>query len=236
MNIILVQIRDMKECKVMKRAAAFLFVLCMFVSLSSAVASEITEEHFPGYYVELHSNTKELSEMAKTADWSLVESEMPPGSQNNFHRFYVVKYPSTGSVSTGRAKEYCFSYKGRNAKFYVMTRSKKSLRNYSVPIAGTRFVINYIKPDESFETDLNENQEWLEDHFGSSSVKKDQYLLMLNNDLVEVSVYEQKNDRNIVFDMFLVEDSDQALETYGYQSLDDVPIAPWTPMGIPAEE
>lgn len=117
--------RVIKECKAMKRAAAFLLAVWMFVFLSGAWASEITDEHFPGYYVELQSNTKDLSEMAKSADWSLTESEMPPGDQHNFHRFYAVKSPSAGSALKGRAKEYGFSCKGRNAKFYIMTRSKK---------------------------------------------------------------------------------------------------------------
>jgi len=211
----------------MKRAVAFLLILCMFVSFSSALASEITEEHFPGYYVELRSKTKDLKNMAKAADWKLVEAASP----TTHTVFYAVAYPSKGSASRDG-----FSYEGKKASFYILTNSQYINTLNRASITGNRFAIEYSQRDE-FESALNESLEWLEEHFGTSPVGSGQYLLKLNNDLVEVSVYQLKNARrSVCFDMMLVEDADQALTTYGYQALDDVPVAPWTPMGIPAEE
>ena len=200
----------------MKKTVALLLALCLLISASCALALEITEEHFPGYCFALHTAYKDVKDTERQAGthYSPMSSQGMPASAD--HALLLDRRMFSAERGEIRGVIVCFQGSGTNRD----------------PVVGSRFMLK-MRGSEAADT-LNENLEWLEEHFGASPVGSGQYLLMLGSDLVTVSVYQApKNPAFIVFDLFPAEDADQALAAYGYQSPDEVPAAPWAPSGIP---
>ena len=198
----------------MKRIAALLLALILLIPMSAAVALEITEDHFPGYYVEMHTKYYDVLKMATQAKWNRSPAVVPDSS-----------------LAITLDKRKVTPERGEIQGILLLIQGN----NENGTVSGYRYTLKFSRSEMSDV--LTENQDWLEEHFGASPVGKGQHLLMLGDDLVEVSVYQHKNKPGvIIFDMILAEDVDQALATYAYQSLEEVPVAPWKPIGIPPEE
>lgn len=206
----------------MKRTAALLLAFCLLLSAPSAWALEITEERFPGYYFELRTEQQTVRD-------ALMQAKLYSGKAS----LDLVPANADDTALLSRSKISAERGEIRGIIIGFKMPQGKGIRNRQV--IGSRYWLGFRRNEASDA--LEENLAWLEERFGASPVGRGQYLLMLGDDLVEVSVYQPGNSRmDIVFDMALAEDAEQALAAYGYQSPEDVPAAPWEPIGIPSAE
>ncbi|MBR1585684.1 MAG: hypothetical protein IJ662_09105 [Clostridia bacterium] len=205
----------------MKRLLALFLILVLSAVASQALAAEITEEHFPGYYVALNTTLKKVQKMAKDAGWHKNGPIWPRAPINGF-TFYTNKVD--------------FTYEGdESASFYIIYRDDDPQ-----PICGSHYRTYYASGKEA-KAAFEPIAQWLEEHFGSAPIppSKDyrdarDYLVTLDDQLMKVTVgYRNYNGKPcIVFEMLLADNPEDALAEYGYQSKEDVPVVTWVPMGI----
>lgn len=232
----------------MKRFLVIVLALSLMAIASQALAAELTEEHFPGYYVKLNTGVKEFESLAKNAGW---HRGSPVGGP--YYAGYMYEYPNRSA----------FTYEGddnaRYSIFYSTVTVTKTAGTLVIEgnsahtdpasiheveakeptaVAGSDYTRFYASSNDMMES-FNAAKQWMDERFGAALPAKDKhnvsYLLLMDDQLVEVrfSARSRSKDQYYVsFTMLLADSSEDTLTKYGYQSREDVPVASWEPMGI----